>query len=647
MRDGFASLNWPYPVGYGAEKEVDSDVLILGGGLAGCFAAISAVRQGAKVALVDKAGTKRSGSAGSGIDHWMNAATNPCSQVTPEELTQAIIASKGGWACGIAWYIACRESYECLLDLERMGMKVRDSEDLFRGAEFRDEETKLLFAYDYKNRYDIRIWGTSMKPVLYKECRRLGVDIYERVMTTGLLTEGGKPGGRVVGATGVNSRTGEFYVFKAKATVLATGVYGRVWQLQTEQEGMSLSHISIAPNNTGDGASMAWKAGAEFTAMEWSSPSFWGDMYGLGVAAYATGAYMATWFPCTIVDAKGKEVPWVDCHGNVIPSISQRCQPAPGQKLYMTHGSPIGLRPGQAPRELVGPHLISDLPERIEKGEFALPLYADLPGMPEHERRAIFGLMVGQEGKTWIAYRNLTEAGFDPDKDLLQHYYAAVQPRFRNTQFTHGGLVVDWDLRTNVEGLYAAGQEIFSTHSASLPCATGKYVGRGAARYAGKTPMPEIDREQVEKEKARVYALVKRKEGMNWKELEYGIAKVMQDYCGDVRNEELLELGLKWFKELKEGEAATLCARNPHELVRSLEVLNIITVGEIIMHACLARRASSAVLGHKRLDYPEIDPPEWKKFVTARLRDGEVQYGELPMDYWGALKENYQTHCNL
>jgi len=77
MRDGFASLNWPYPVGYGAEKEVDSDVLILGGGLAGCFAAISAVRQGAKVALVDKAGTKRSGSAGSGIDHWMNAATIP------------------------------------------------------------------------------------------------------------------------------------------------------------------------------------------------------------------------------------------------------------------------------------------------------------------------------------------------------------------------------------------------------------------------------------------------------------------------------------------------------------------------------------------------------------------------------------------
>lgn len=647
MGDNFASLSWPYPVRYTVEKEVDSDVLIIGGGLAGCFAAISAVKQGAKVTLVDKAGTKRSGSAGSGIDHWLNAATNPCSQVTPEELTQAISAAKGGWACGIAWYIACREAYDCLLDLEQMGMKIRDSQDEFKGAEFRDEVTKLLFAYDYKNRYDIRIWGTSMKPALYRECRRLGVDIYERVMTTGLLTERGQPGARVVGATGVNSRTGEFYIFRAKASVLATGTYGRVWQFQTEQEGMSLSHHSVAPNDTGDGSAMAWMAGAEFTTMEWSTPSHWGDMYGMGVAAYCTGAYIATWYPCTIVDARGKEIPWVDKDGRIIQSISERCRPAPGQKLYQTHGAPIGLRQPSVPSELVGPRLIPDLLERIEKGEFALPLYADLPAMPEHERRAIFGLMVGQEGKTWIGYRNLTQAGFDPDKDLLQHYLAVIQPRSRDTQFAHGGLVVDWDLRTNVEGLYAAGQEIFSTHSASLPCATGKYVGRSAASYARKASMPLIDRQQVEREKARVYGLVKRKEGMNWKELAAGVAKIMQDYCGDVRSEELLKLGIRWFKELKEGEASTLCARNPHELVRALEVLNIITVGEMIMHACLARKASNGHLGHKRIDCVETDPREWEKFVTTKLVEGEVQYGQMPLGYWGPLKENYDAHSNL
>ena len=50
--------------------------------------------------------------------------------------------------------------------------------------------------------------------------KRLGVRIYDRVMATSLLTEGGKQGARVVGATGLDTRTGEFYVFRAKAVIL-------------------------------------------------------------------------------------------------------------------------------------------------------------------------------------------------------------------------------------------------------------------------------------------------------------------------------------------------------------------------------------------------------------------------------------------
>ena len=270
---GTPSGGWPYAVNYGAEKEVIVDVLVLGGGLAGCYAAISAAKRGLKVALVDKGATNRSGSAGSGIDHWLYAPANPCSRVNPEELAQAIIDSKGGWTCGIPWYIGCRESYNVLLELEQMGMKVRDTEDEFKGAEFRDEETKLLFAYDYWNRHQIRIWGTGMKPALYRECKRLGVEMYERVMATSLLTEGGRQGARVAGATGVSGRTGEFYVFRAKAIILAMGGYGRVWQFQTESEGMSLSYQPTAPVDTGDGRAMAWRIGARFTMMESSAPS--------------------------------------------------------------------------------------------------------------------------------------------------------------------------------------------------------------------------------------------------------------------------------------------------------------------------------------------------------------------------------------
>ena len=75
------ALEWPYRVQYGEERKIHTDVLVLGGGIAGCWAAISAARDGAKVAIVEKGATIRSGSGGSGCDHWLNTP-NPCSSTT-------------------------------------------------------------------------------------------------------------------------------------------------------------------------------------------------------------------------------------------------------------------------------------------------------------------------------------------------------------------------------------------------------------------------------------------------------------------------------------------------------------------------------------------------------------------------------------
>src|ERR1035437_4896442 len=152
---------WPYPVNYGKENEVSCDVLVLGGGIAGCWAAIGAARTGARVVLVDKGAVKTSGAGGSGVDHWRVATTNPACKVTPEEFARATIDIHGGWRNGIVEYITARDGYDCLLELEKMGVKIRDSEDEFKGAEFRDEKTKLLFCTDYAAKYCCRIWGTN------------------------------------------------------------------------------------------------------------------------------------------------------------------------------------------------------------------------------------------------------------------------------------------------------------------------------------------------------------------------------------------------------------------------------------------------------------------------------------------------------
>ncbi len=139
-----------------------------------------------------------------------------------------------------------------------MGVKIRDVDDEFVGAEFRDEETKLMFAYDYTAETCVRVnGGGDIKVAMYKEVRRLGIEICDRVMVTSLLTEEGKQGGRVIGATGVNVRTGEFYIFRAKATIISTGAPHGMWVFSTELAGSRNNE----PTMTGEGTAMAWRPG--------------------------------------------------------------------------------------------------------------------------------------------------------------------------------------------------------------------------------------------------------------------------------------------------------------------------------------------------------------------------------------------------
>ena len=642
---GFSSHEWPYKVEYNKENEESADVLIIGGGIAGCHAAISAAKKGAAVIVVDKAPIVRSGSGGAGVDHWGGALTNPCSKVTPEEMIkrEGMGPFGGPYSFRHLNYITSKESWDALLDMEQMGMKIRDEDGEFEGAELRDEETKLMFAYDYDNCTTLRVLGADVKPALYKELKRLGVKMYERVMSTNLLTEGGKQGARVVGATGINIRTGEFYIFKAKATILATAQPLRIWIFNTELTGSYTAHDD--PNLAGDGNAMGWMAGAELALMERSMESAGPFRY----PAYGTGNPSNTWFPCNIVDAKGRNIPWLDRDGNEVPV----------EKRFHMGGA-------------MNVSLPKDLTERIEKGEYELPFYADLPSMPEKERRAMFGLMVAHEGKTRIpVYEMLTQAGFDPDKDMLQGNVLPPKlagrpgpwwdmksklwsaPQWRETAFLGGGgLTVDWNMRTSLEGLYAAGAQTAGGGGHSPAASAGRYAGRNAAAYTMTAGDPVIDRNQVDAEKARVYEPVGREGDIGWKELQAGICRIMQDYCGEFKGEETLKMGLWWMNSIKESEASRTSVRNPHELARYLECMVRMTVGEIIMQSTLARKASSRHLNLNRLDYPEVDPPEWEKFVTVKMENGDVKTGEKPLKYWlkppyaPTYEENYEKHCN-
>jgi succinate dehydrogenase/fumarate reductase flavoprotein subunit len=513
MRSPTQPLLWPHPIEWGESSRLEAEVLVLGGGIAGCWAAIGAAERGARVLLVEKGATVTSGAGGSGCDHWGSAATNPCSTVTPEELTRALVDRRGGYCNGISHYIGCREGWDRLLDLEAMGGKIRDTADEFAGAGFRDEATKLLFADDHENRSTLRVWGATLNRALYRCCDRLGVKVLDRTMATALLSEDGRQGSRVVGATGVHTRTGRFFVFHAAATVLCMSRPSGVWLSSRDIPGVSDFQ---PPQCSGDGHAVAWRAGAEFTMMETSVSA-----EGSGTGSFppqSTENTHNTWYACSM----------------------------------------------------------------------------------EEEKRQSFGYP--------------------------------------------GGLLNDWELRTNLEGLFAAGDQLFASNGHGHAAATGHYAGRQAASFANEGCGPPVAENQVSGEYARIQALIGGFGGVPWTEVNVTIASIMQDHCGAVKGAGMLASGLVKLKGIWRNEALHLQPRNPYELVRILEVLNILSNAELVIHACLAREASAKFLLFERSDFPEWDPPEWQKFVTVRAEGEKVVQSELPLEYYGSLKEEYEAH---
>ena len=173
---------------------------------------------------------------------------------------------------------------------------------------------------------------------------------------------------------------------------------------------------------------------------------------------------------------------------------------------------------------------------------------------------------------------------------------------------------------------------------------TGRYAGRKAAGFARQAGEPILSREQVAREKTRVYLPVKKSQGIEWKELHAAISRNMQYFCSEYKNERLLTMGLDALEDIEKNWVPQLYALDPHKLLRSLEDLSILTFSQIILHASLARRASSSHLNFQRIDYPQMDPPEWNKWITLKMESGKLKIGELPIDYWGNLKENYEAH---
>jgi hypothetical protein len=383
---------------------------------------------------------------------------------------------------------------------------------------------------------------------------------------------------------------------------------------------------------------------AEFTMMEKSTGAEF-SAAGRSYPPYGAGNNHNTWYGATLIDATGKEVPYMNRDGEVLKSVEERFMPAKGQNFFLKGGSIDNPK-----YEIEGPETVP-FSKLLEEG-YKLPFYADLSDLPEMERKVIWGMMVGEEGKTKIpVYNNYSKAGFDPERHVLQCYgtgwtSASFLPQERQLFGLPGGFLNDWKLSTSLDGLFVAGDALYASNCYGHAAATGYYAGRHAIAYALGADLPDIHIEQVEQEKRRVYAPIRNKpeNSVGWKELNEGIAKTMQNYCGEIKYDDLLEIGLARLGEYEKNIVPETFANNPHELVRLLEVFDILTNAQLILHASLARKHSSKPLNFLRGDNKEEESPKARKLIVLKQVESRITTRELPIDFYGNLKENYEKY---
>jgi succinate dehydrogenase/fumarate reductase flavoprotein subunit len=272
---------------------IETDVLVIGGGLAGCMAAIKASEADVDVTIADKAHITRSGQNGSGTDHIWAWAPEVHGKMgwTLEDLVEDHVQGQAyGFINREVFHRVAVESYDRVLDLESYGIKFR-YEDSELPGKFRIVPQFHCVASSFN--FD----GRNIKPILSKQVSKRGIRVVNRVMMTDLLVTDG----RISGALGVGTRTHEIYVFKAKSVVLSTGRAGRLSRNTTGTD----FNLNRPPGQTGDGKIMALNSGCRLINMEFFGRKF----LNIGPYQQSTGSPRSTTWPAgAMVNSKGETI---------------------------------------------------------------------------------------------------------------------------------------------------------------------------------------------------------------------------------------------------------------------------------------------------------------------------------------------------
>ncbi len=615
--------------------EVSTDLLIVGGGMAACGAAVEgaywAKKNNLKVTMVDKAAVDRSGAVAMGLS----------------AINQYVDLKSGKNTL---------EDYVAYVRNDLMGVT---REDLVANIARHVDSTVHLFEkwglpiwkdadgnYVHEGRWQLMINGESYKVVVAEAAKNaIGNDnIYERVFIVGPIMDGDK----CAGAVGFSVRENKFYIFKAKATIVALG--GAVHVFKPRSAGEGLGRAWYPPWNSGSSAYFTLKAGAEMTCQEVRFiPVRFKDAYG------PVGAWFLL-FKSRATNAKGEAYmqtrrdeleKWVP-YGKVKPV------PANLRNWLMLLDVMDGLGPIYMRTE-----------EAIKK------IADESPDAKAYKKK-----MKELESEAWEDFLDMTIsqailwAATNTAPEERSSEIAAAEPYFIGS---HSGASGAWlsgpeDLQTDatksdyfwgyecmstVKGIFCAGDASgASSHKFSSGShAEGRIAAKSAVRYiVEEKPSLNYDAAALEAMKAEILKPLdlfeEHKDGSSDPEINpnyikpkmfmFRLQKMMDEYVGGVTaqfstNKSLLTKGMELMTFLKE-DSANLAAADLHELMRCWENIHRMWQAEAHMRTILFREETRWPGYYFRSDTPTMKD-EWKVFANCKVdpKTGEWEMIKRPI----------------
>lgn len=556
------------------KTEITADVVIVGGGTAGCLAAVTIKEKipGTKVIIIEKADIRRSGCLAAGMNA-INAYLNLGE--TPESFAEYVRYDARGLIREDLVLSAALRINEVVKKVESWGLPIWKDED---------------GAYTRRGRWNIRISGENLKPLLAEAVRRNGVQVLNRVAATA-YHKGAD--GRIAGVMGFGVRDGRFYLIRAKAVVCATGGAAGLYRPHNSVDGHHKTWYS--PFNTGAGYAMGIRAGAEMTSFE------------MRFIALRTKDVICP----TGTLALGFGAAQVNSFGERYMSKNFARLGGEGAPTCLRlQGFLQEVREGRDPCYMDTRHFTPEMVREVK--EAYLQMY---PGI----------VLYWTANKTDLSTERIEISGTEP---------------YVMGGHCQAGYWVGVDRRSTLEGLYACGDVAggYPFKFVSGCWAEGVIAGEAIAKRLkeeddGRCNEKKKWPEESEAEEERIFGpLLRHDRGLSgvapW-EMEERLQKIMDEYAGGISsNYELTEnrlLKARDYLARLEKQTPFLVAKDLYQVMKAHEVLDRLEVARVLTEHLIYRQETRWPGFQSRMDYPKEDDLRWLKFVNSRKeRNGEI-----------------------